>query len=328
MNVAKVAITGSTGFVGSNIASILIASGHQVSGLGRRAPDFEVPWPVEVVDFASVESIAEALDGFDVVIHCAIANEFNRLVEDRTFAYDSLVGMTSKVVTAANSVGAKPVYISTDWVMDGTQHRATELDYGNSVNFYGFLKALGEQVMRDLAPTNGAICRIAGVMGRHQLAESPRAQDVGFGYFVHSLVEALSKGEVFEVWGGEHVNKITTPSLAAEIGAQIERVITKNASGTFHLVCDDAVSRMDLASLVCEVFELDPDLIIEIESPEAERFPGPVPVDSSLDNRLTKFALGIAPQSIRQILEAFRAELESNQVKSITQPLAKEPKQE
>jgi dTDP-4-dehydrorhamnose reductase len=325
---AKIAITGSTGFVGSNIASILMGAGHEVIGLGRRVPAVEAPWVVNVVNFDDIESIAAAMVGVDVVIHCAIANEFNRLVADRLFAYDSLVGMTNRVVRAANIVAAKPIYISTDWVMDGSQHKATELDYGNSVNFYGFLKALGEQVMRDLAPTNGAICRIAGVMGRHQLTESPRSQDVGFGYFVHSLVEKLSDSEEFEVWGGEHVNQITTPSLASEIGAQIERVIAKNAIGTFHLVCDDAVSRMELANLVCEVFELDSTLIREIESPEAERFPGPVPVDSSLDNRLTKMVLELEAQSIRQILEVFRTELESNKIKSITQPLDKVSKEE
>ncbi len=317
---AKIAVTGSTGFVGSNIAAILQRYGHEVVGLGRRGPDFAVPWEVAVVDFSDVQSIAEALRGCDAVVHCAIANEFNRLVADRDYAYDSLVGMTSRVIRAANAVGAKPIYISTDWVLDGTQHKAVESDKGNSVNFYGFLKALGEQVIRDLAPENGAICRIAGVMGKHQLAESPRSQDVGFGYFVHSLVESISAGNDFEVWGGKHVNKVTTPSLAAEIGAQVERVISRNSSGTFHLVCDDAVSRMELANLVCEIFNLDPGLLKEVEPPASELFPGPVPVDSSLDNTYTKKALGIAPQSVRQVLTAFKDELETGQIKSLTQP--------
>lgn len=316
----KIAITGSTGFVGSNIAAVLQKYGHEVIGLGRKAADANVPWQVNVVDFDDVDSIAAGLEGCDAVVHAAIANEFNRLVQDRAFAYDSFVGMTDRVVRAANQVGAKPIFISTDWILDGTQHKAPESDKGNSVNFYGFLKALGEQVMRDLAPSNGAICRIAGVMGQHQLTESPRSQDVGFGYFVHSLVEALSAGKVFEVWGGEHVNKMTTPSLAAEIGAQIERVVLRNATGTFHLVGDDAVDRMELAKLVCEVFELDVNLIREVDAPVEERFPGPVPVDSSLDNSVTKQALGIAPQSIRQILSAFKRELETGEIGPLTGP--------
>lgn len=317
---AKIAITGSTGFVGSNIASVLLARGHQVIGLGRRVPEVTPGWPIAVVDYTNVDSVADALAGFDAVVHCAIANDFNKLVDDRVFAYNSYVGLTQTVTAAANLAGAKPILISTDWVMDGTQHRVPETDPGNPINFYGALKILSEQVIRDLAPGNGAICRIAGVMGQHQITESPRSQDVGFGYFVFSLVEALRAGKQFAVWDGDRVNKVTTPSLAAEIGAQLERVILRNAVGTFHLVGDDAVSRMELAQLTCEVFSLDTSLLTESEPPADQLFPAAVPVDSSLGNEYTKKILGIEPQSIRDILYAFKSELETGVVTPLTRP--------
>jgi dTDP-4-dehydrorhamnose reductase len=315
----KVTITGSTGFVGSNVAAIFQAYGHEVIGLVRR--EESLPWPSKVVDFSSEQSITDALVGADAVIHCAIANDFNRLVQDRDFAYDAFVGLTARVVKSANSVGAKPVFISTDWVMDGSSHLVLETDPGNAINFYGYLKALGEQVVKDLAPSNGAICRISGVMGLHQVrADTPRSQDVGFGYFVVSLVNALSKGETFTVWGGDRVNKITTPSLAAEIGAQLERVVTSGKSGTFHLVGDDAISRFDLATLTCEIFNLDTSLLREDDPPVSELFPAAVPVDSSLSNVETKKALGLGKTSLRDLLLALKSEIESGEPKAITQP--------
>ena len=317
----KIAITGSTGFVGSNIAAVLQKFGHEVIGLGRRAPVVAPSWPVIAVDFDDVASIAAALDGCTAVVHCAIANDFNRLVDDRAFAYEVFAGLTQRVTLAANAAGAQPILISTDWVMDGTGHRVAETDPGNPVNFYGVLKVLSEQVIRDLAPANGAICRIAGVMGKHQITESPRSQDVGFGYFVLSLVEALQAGKTFTVWGGARVNKITTPSLAAEIGAQIERVVIRKAAGTFHLVGDEAVERMALALKVCEVFELDSSLLLESEPPAEALFPGAIPIDSSLGNEATKAALEIDPQSLESILTAFKRELESGEIQPITRPV-------
>lgn len=306
----KIAITGSTGFVGSNIASVLQSSGHEVIGLVRS--EAKLPWQTKLVDFTSEDAISSALEGTDAVVHCAIANDFNRLLQDRDFAYDSFVGMTSRVVKAANKAGSKPIYISTDWVMDGTTHLSLESDKGNPVNFYGFLKAMGEQVLRDLAPANGAVCRIGGVMGFHQTKlDGPRSQDVGFGYFVTSLVNSLSRSEPFAVWGGDRVNKIATPSLAAEIGAQIDRVASRNAIGTFHLVGDDAVTRMELAKLVCEVFNLDASLLQETNPPESELFPAPVPVDTSLSNVETKKILGIGEKSLRSLLESLRIEYET-----------------
>lgn len=315
---AKIAITGSTGFVGSNIATVLKMSGHEVVGIGRRTPEPTPDWKVIVVDFNDVQSIANALTGFDAIVHCAIANDFNKLVDDREYAYDAFAGLTQRVVLAANQAGAKPILISTDWIMDGTGHRVPESDPGNPINFYGVLKVLSEQVIRDLAPENGAVCRIAGVMGRHQISESPRSQDVGFGYFVYSIVESLQAGKTFTVWGGDKVNKVTTPSLAAEIGAQVERVILRNAVGTFHLVGDEAVERMQLAHEVCDVFGLDRALLLESEPPTSALFPAAVPVDSSLGNEKTKAALGIGPQSLRVILQTFKRELESGIVTPIT----------
>ena len=306
----KIAITGSTGFVGSNIASVLQNYGHEVIGLVRS--ENQLPWETKLVDFASEDSISSALEGTGAVVHCAIANDFNRLLQDRDFAYDSFVGMTSRVVKASNKAGSKPIYISTDWVMDGTTHLSLESNKGNPVNFYGFLKAMGEQVVRDLAPENGAVCRIGGVMGFHQTKlDGPRSQDVGFGYFVTSLVNSLSKGDTFAVWGGDQVNKIATPSLAAEIGAQVEKVAIRNATGTFHLVGDDAVTRMELAKLVCEVFNLDASLLQETNPPESELFPAPVPVDTSLSNVETKKILGIGEKSLRSLLESLRIEYEA-----------------
>jgi dTDP-4-dehydrorhamnose reductase len=319
---ARIAITGSNGFVGGNIAVVLQKAGHEVIGLVRSEGGKELPWATRYADYASVASIAEALDGCDAVVHCAIANDFNRLQQDRPFAYDSFVGLTQRIAHAANSVGAHVVYISTGWVVDGTSHMVPETDMGNPVNFYGVLKSLGEQVIRDLCPTNGAVARVEGVMGIHQTQESgPRTQDVGFGYFVTSLVQDLRAGKTFTVFGGERVNKMTTPVSAAEIGAQVERIITRRAAGMFHVVGDDAVGRMEYARLVCDVFELDASLLRESDPPAEDLFPGAVPVDSSLSNSLTKKALGLGPVPLRQMLVDLRNELDNGVISFITKPV-------
>ena len=313
----RIALTGSTGFVGSNIAKVLQSRGHEVLGLVRT--NASLPWETQLVDFQNQDSIQVALENTDAVVHCAIANDFNRLMQDRPFAFDAYVGMTSRVVRAGVASGSKPIFISSDWVMDGTSHLTPETDPGNPINIYGFLKAMGEQVLRDLAPDTGATCRIGGVMGFHQLKdEGPRNQDVGFGYFVTTLVRELTAKKQFAVWGGPQVNKIATPSLAAEIGAQVALIAEKNAVGTFHLVGDDAVSRMDLAKMVCEVFELDANLLIETDPPVAELFPAPVPVDTSLSNAATKQALGVGPTSLRSLLMALRKEYESGTPSPVT----------
>lgn len=317
----RIAITGSTGFVGSTIARVLSDFGHDVVGLTRREVD-PLPWETRVTDFSSVSDLGVALEGVDAVIHSAIQNDFTRLVDNHDEAYDSFVAMTERITRASIATGTHICYLSTDWVMDGTGHLVPETERGNPVNYYGFLKAMGEQVVRDLAPDTGTICRIAGVMGRHQLDESgPRSQDVGFGYFVYSLVEALRGGQRFTVWNGPNVNAVTTPSLSAEIGAQLDRAIDLGATGTLHLVGDDAIGRFELANLVCDVFSLDGSLLDQAPPPAESLFPAPVPVDSSLGNAYTKRVLQLGPTSLVDLLRAFRVELETGVPTPLTNPL-------
>lgn len=303
----RVAITGATGFLGSNIAEVFSQAGWEVIGLTRSEPAHALPWSHTVVDTSDTDQVSAAIDGCDALIHTAIANDFQNL--DSQAAYKAYPGLTQAVTRAAVSVGAKPIYISTDWVMDGTGHRVPEEHVGRPINTYGYLKALGEQVIRDLAPETGAICRIGGVMGSHRLrADMPRNQDVGFGYFVSALVTSLQAGKRFSVFSGDGVNQIATPSLAAEIAATIHRILEKDASGVFHAVSDDAIGRFDLAQLAADVFDLDAGLIDQAPPPESERFSEPVPVDTSLGNSRLATDLGIGRVGIRDLLEALRLE--------------------
>lgn len=304
---AKVAITGATGFLGSNIAEVLTDFGWDVLALTRSEPADALPWSYAVVDTSDSAEVAGAIAGCDALIHTAIANDFQNL--DSMAAYRAYPGLTQSVTRAAVAVGARPVYISTDWVMDGTGHQMPEDHVGRPINTYGFLKALGEQVIRDLAPDTGSICRIGGVMGSHRLrADMPRNQDVGFGYFVAALVKTLQAGERFQVFSGDGVNKVATPSLAAEIGATIHRVIDRTQSGTFHVVSDDPIGRFELAELAADVFGLDAGLIDQGPPPESERFSEPVPVDTSLGNTRLAKDLGVGKVGIRDLLEALKQE--------------------
>jgi len=316
--VARIAISGSTGFVGSNIAEALLAAGHDVVGLTRDASRHSASWTLTDVDYSSVESLTAATNTCDAVVHCAIANDFIRLMDDRPAAYENYVAVTERLGRVADSNGQKYVFISSDWVMDGTGHLEPETNSGNAINYYGYLKGLGEQAVHSALEGRGAVARIAGVMGRHRIAEAPRLQDVGFGYFVDTLVRALRGGDEFVVWGGDFVNTVTTPSLASEVGAQIGRIVERDATGTLHLVGDTAVTRMELAYAACDVFDLPRSLIREGEPPASELFPAPVPKDSSLGNAHTKRVLGIEPQSVHDLLVAFRREIDSGHVSPIT----------
>jgi dTDP-4-dehydrorhamnose reductase len=309
--VSTIAVTGATGFVGGTVAAVLAAKGHDVVCLVRSDPGAGFPWPARLVDVQDTDSLARGLDGCDAVAHLAIFNDFHGMYADRKAAQDGYVGLTRRVVDAANRTGARVGYVSSDWVFDGTGHLVDEEEPPNPVNFYGFMKAASELVVLERAEA-GFVARVGGVQGLHQtLSSGPRAQDVGFGYFVLSMVEMLGTGGRFTVWEDPEINSVATPIVSPEIGALLGLAFEKQLDGVLHFAGSTAVTRRELALATCEVFGLDPGRLDFGPPPDDARLPAPVPYDTSMAADTTMARLGAVAQPIEAQLRALRQELET-----------------
>jgi dTDP-4-dehydrorhamnose reductase len=306
---SRIAVTGATGFIGGTVAAVLAQQGHEVTCLVRRDPGADFPWPSAVVDFADTESISRALDGCAGVAHLAIMNDFHGMYADRAAAYDGYVGLTRRVVDAANSTGTRVGYVSTDWVFDGTAHLVSEEETPNPVNLYGYLKAASELVVLHRA-TAGFVARVGGVQGLHQTqAAGPRSQDVGFGYFVLALVDALRAGGRFTVWEDPAINNVATPIVSAEIGALLGRGFVREAEGVLHFAGGTAVTRRELAEATCQVFGLDLARVDFAPPPDEARLPAPVPYDTSMAGEATARLLDTQTWDIEAQLGSLEQEL-------------------
>lgn len=311
MTAQRVLLTGGTGFVGGNVAAVLADRGAQVLCAVRRDPGPAFPWQWRITDLGDSRDIAAALaeHAATAVLHLAIDNDLAGLYRDRRAGFDAYVGMTRRVVDAANTHGARVGYLSTDWVFDGTGHRVDEDEPVNPVNLYGLFKALSERVVLDRADA-GFVARVGGVQGRHLTRPAaPRQQDCGFGYFVLSLVDALSAGHAFTVWQDDAINGVANPLTAAEIGARLLIALDRGMDGVLHVVGADALTRLELARAACTVFDLDPTLIRTGPVPDEARLPAPVPYDTSLATPRTDSLLGVPAFGINDQLAALREEL-------------------
>ena len=312
----KVLVTGGTGFVGSHVVEVLAQRGMQPV-IATRAPlEKNFQWEWVEVDYLNKDSVDTAVETVDAVVHSAILNDFDIMQNNRRYAYDSYVVSTQNLSNAASD---KPfVFISTDWVMDGTGHMVPEDEPPNPINIYGVLKAFGEMVVKDRKHL-GSIARVGGILGKHRLAEQgPRAQDCGFGFFVTSMVEQLSQGKEFTVWVDDNVNMVASPSHATEIGAIVHRMIDREVEGTFHLMANESIGRMELALLAAEIFELDPELITTGPVPPEGVFPAAVPRDTSLDSTQTRHILDLGSYSVTDYLHMFKREMETGMLEPLT----------
>jgi dTDP-4-dehydrorhamnose reductase len=296
----RVLLTGARGFVGSNIAAVFETRGEELLAPGR-----------EQLDVTDAAAVASAVAAFrpHAIVHCAILNDFGALYSRRSEAWAAYVGSTRALADAADRAGAQLVLVSTDWVFDGTQGGADEATPPNPINAYGFLKAVSELVVSERAEL-GAVARLSGVNGVHRARrELPRRQDVGFGYFVAAIVEALEAGSRFTVWESPAINSVASPVLATTAAELIHAIVERRLAGTFHCCGREPIDRRALALRTAEAFDLDAGLL-DFGPPPADALPpGPVPYDTSLTGPVTERLLDTHLPDVDDLLVGLRAEL-------------------
>ncbi len=113
---STVAVTGGSGFIGSNVVDALLAAGHRVRVLDGRDPGRD---DVEFhqVDITDVDSLEPAVRGTDATFHLAAMADVNDILADPTSAVSVNVLGTVNVLEAARRAEAgRVVLASTVWV--------------------------------------------------------------------------------------------------------------------------------------------------------------------------------------------------------------------
>lgn len=158
MSTTKILVTGSSGQLGHDVVLLFRERGYEVLACDR-----------QVLDITDIEQCEEVICGFcpNVVIHCAAYTAVDNAENDVGAAYLINASGTRNVVIASEKVGAKFVYISTDYVFDGLGEAPYhEYDNTNPQSVYGKSKRAGEILTQSLS-SSYFIVRTSWVYGKY-----------------------------------------------------------------------------------------------------------------------------------------------------------------
>ncbi len=156
----KVLVTGVTGQLGYDVVRVLRGRGVETVGATRAEMPLDDPEKAR----AFVEATRP-----DAVIHCAAYTAVDRAEDERELCHAINAESTRTIAGACEEIGAKLVYISTDYVFPGTGEKFYETDDETApCNVYGASKLAGESAVRDaMASGRFFIVRISWVFGVH-----------------------------------------------------------------------------------------------------------------------------------------------------------------
>ena len=205
----RILVTGADGILGRAIREGL-ASGNTLYLWGRGE--------VDVCDLQRIEAAAKGIE-FDAVIHAAAMTAVDRCETEYDLAMATNRDGTRNVAALAEERGATLVYLSTDYVFDGTKEGPyLEDDPPRPINAYGRTKLAGEEAARSTA-RKCLVVRTSGVFGE------------GGRNFVDTIAGMLQRGESPEVVTDQR----GSPTYARDLARGIERLLRRGATGIVHV---------------------------------------------------------------------------------------------
>ena len=154
----NVLVTGVNGQLGYDVVKELEKRGHQPIGVDR-----------EEMDLTYTEQIKECIENVnpEAIIHCAAYTAVDNAEDEEELCTRINAIATKDIAECAKLLDIPMIYISTDYVFDGTKDdEYTEEDTPNPINVYGKTKYEGEVYVQDILEKY-YIVRISWVFGEN-----------------------------------------------------------------------------------------------------------------------------------------------------------------
>lgn len=221
-------VTGFKGQLGYDVVLRLQSIG--INAIGVDINDFDI------TDKNQVENYIKKLKP-QSVIHCAAYTAVDKAEEEREKCYAVNVIGTKNIAQACKNVEAKILYISTDYVFDGKgsePHKEDETP--NPLNYYGFTKAEGEKVVKEL-------------LDRYFIVRTSWVYGINGNNFVKTMLKLSETREEINVVN----DQIGSPTYTRDLAVLICDLIQTDMYGIYHGVNEGYCSWYEFAK---EIFRM------------------------------------------------------------------------
>lgn len=242
----KILLFGGSGLVGSKfislnkdafeifapaVSEVDILNKDQIEKIvGQKNPDF-------IINFAAYTNVEEAENQKD----------------DKSGICFQVNAIGAKnVAEVAKSFNKHLVFISTEYVFDGTKENApyTEEDTPSPLNWYGQTKLAGEESVLGIGGKS-VIMRISMPFSAYYESKKDAAR---------FFLEQLKSGNSVKAIEDQRI----TPTLVNDIANALKVILENQVLGIYHICSTDSVTPLEFAKTIAETFHLDYSLISSV----------------------------------------------------------------
>ncbi|MEN9328502.1 MAG: hypothetical protein RI947_1310 [Candidatus Parcubacteria bacterium] len=230
----NVAITGSTGLIGSRLLELL-------------ETDFSfIPLSSSDLNITNRDAVRNKLADlpYDTFLHLAGYTNVNEAEKDHDKVYALNVKATSNLYEIVTEQRKKFIYISTDYVFDGAHPPYYEDSKPNPIGYYGQTKYEGEMIVKDSA----MIIRPSFPYRK----EFAKKKD-----FMRTIKTLLEEKKQLKMV----TDSLITPTFIDDFAYALKHLMNNFSPEIFHIVGASSMSPYDAGKLIARTYGLDEALI-------------------------------------------------------------------
>lgn len=279
--------TGLSGLVGSRIVELLSHTCH--------FQNLSLETGIDITNKTSIEKYISSSDASWVWHFAAMTNvdeiEKERMLGKQSTAWKVNVDATSNLVELCRRYNKRLLYLSTDYVFDGTKKTYTEEDEPNPQGWYAITKYEGEKLVSRLGD-GGLIVRIANPY---------RGKHIGKPDFVEIIRKRLEGNQA--VTSPE--DQLFVPTFIDDIALALEKLTNTTASGIYHAVGSQVLSPYDVSKRIAIIYNYSISLVVATKFIEYFKDRAPRPFLGALTNDKIS-QLGVHMKTFDEGLEEVR----------------------
>ncbi len=258
-------VIGASGLVGAYLDAMLRATGQKVISTYFANPTSSATSLLDVRQRDDVTKLVAQTEPTHIFIPAAIPN-VDYCETHPNEAYQTNVLGIKNVVLAANAVGARVIYFSSDYIFDGKSGPYDETETANPISEYGRQKLESEHYIT-LYSNNYLIIRTTVIYGWEHQGKN----------FVFRLIQSLQEGRPVNV----PVDQVGSPTYAGHLAKASIEMASQTDVNLLNIAGRDCISRYDFARRTAKIFGLNEKLILPITTAELNQ-PAPRPLNAGL----------------------------------------------
>ena len=231
----NILVTGSTGQLGSDVVKELLKRGYSTLSPNRSE-----------LNLCSEDNIRNYIlnSNCEAIVHCAAYTQVDKAEDEKDLCIKINATATKHIAKCAKILDIPMIYISTDYVFDGTKDgKYTENDETNPINIYGESKLAGEKYVQE-------------ILDKYYIVRTSWVFNINGKNFIETMLRLSKTNNQLSIVN----DQIGSPTYTKDLSRLLVDMLETSKYGLYHATNEGYCSWYEFADTIFKLANINIDI--------------------------------------------------------------------